>query len=602
MGHVLRYAVAAALLAVMTAPALEQVAPGPAAAATCGVDRWPVKTGTDPDAGKVDLSSTTATTVTGLSSLAMPSSYPQDNRIAPTETTVFSVSATLVGFKLEDDSDYHLIIQDAGGDTMVTEIPDPACVGSASPLLSAISGARQYFNSYFQASTTLQSVDVPIKVRGVGFFDTEHGVTGAAPNGIELHPVLSVAVGPASAAALDRTAGASRYETAADISAGRFPPGVPVAFVATGENFPDALAGGPAAADLGGPVLLVQQDQIPPATATELQRLQPGRIVVVGGPTAVSDQVEAALGSYTSGGVSREAGGTRYGTAAAVSAATFPPGPADVFIATGQGFPDALSGAAAAGAAKAPILLVAATSVPTETAQELGRLHPGEITILGGTAAVSASVEQQLHSYAPTVRRISGPDRFATSAAIAQASFAQTPHAYLATGLGFADALAGGPVAAEESSPMLLVQSDCVPLAVGDELNALAPGGITVLGGTSAVASAVESLAPCEASAPSPAPPPPSGTLSCTTSMSNPTPPQYSTDYVEVSTAPGAGASATAHYKTTDTTHAATADQSGYASIAFDISGATVGYTVQVDVTVSLSGQTATCSTSFTPQ
>lgn len=577
-----------------------------AASTSCGVERWPVKTGTDADVGKVDQNATTATSITNLSALPAPSSYPQNNRLGPTETTVFSVSATLVGIKLEDDSDYHLIIQDASGNTMVTEIPAPACVGSSSPFFSAISGARQYFDAHYSATTTLQTVNVPIKVRGVGFFDTEHGVTGAAPNGVELHPVLSVAVGPASAATVDRTAGSSRYDTAAAVSAATFQPGVPVAFVATGDSFPDALAGGPAAAVIGGPVLLVQQNTIPASTAAELQRLTPGRIVVLGGPAAVSDQVVASLGSYTSGGVTREAGSTRYGTAAAISAAAFQSGVSTVLVATGQGFADALSGAAAAGAAKVPILLVASDSVPAETAQELNRLRPGSIVVLGGTSAVSSGVEQQLHAYAGTVARIAGTDRFATSAAIAQAAFPSANRSYLATGLGFADALAGGPAAALSAAPMLLVQSGCVPLGIGNELNVLGPARISVLGGAGAVGTAVESLAPCEAAASHPAPPPspspPPGSLSCTASMSNPTPHQYTTDYVNVTTSASAGVTATAHYKTTDTTHTGTADQNGHVSIGFNISGATIGYTVRVDVTVSLSGQTAGCSTSFTPQ
>ena len=90
--------------------------------------------------------------------------------------------------------------------------------------------------------------------------------------------------------------------------------------------------------------------------------------------------------------------------------------------------------------------------------------------------------------------------------------------------------------------------------------------------------------------------------LTCTASMSNSTPSDYSTDYVQVQTAAGATVSATAHYKSTDTTHSGTADGSGRASIAFNIGGATKGYTVQVDVTVSGSGTTGSCSTSFTPQ
>ena len=89
--------------------------------------------------------------------------------------------------------------------------------------------------------------------------------------------------------------------------------------------------------------------------------------------------------------------------------------------------------------------------------------------------------------------------------------------------------------------------------------------------------------------------------LSCSAGMSNRTPSQNSTTYVLVRTAGGASVTATAHYKTTDTSHSVTASASGRASLAFRISRATVGFTVVVDVTVSKAGHAASCSTSFVP-
>jgi spore germination protein YaaH len=92
-----------------------------------------------------------------------------------------------------------------------------------------------------------------------------------------------------------RVAGANRYDTAAALSRSAFAPGVPVAYVATGASFPDALAGGPAAARNGGPVLLTDPLALPSATATELARLKPAKIVVLGGTASVSASVAAAL-------------------------------------------------------------------------------------------------------------------------------------------------------------------------------------------------------------------------------------------------------------------------------------------------------------------
>jgi hypothetical protein len=162
---------------------------------SCGVERWSVKTGTDADAGLINLGSTTSTTIASLDALPTPGSLPSNNRIIPTETTVFRLQATLTEFKLEADSDYHLVLGDGAGHTMIAEIPDPACVGSSSPLLSGIQNARSEFDARYTPSGSFQTVNVPVTVTGVGFFDFLHGQTGVAPNGIELHAVLNVQFG-----------------------------------------------------------------------------------------------------------------------------------------------------------------------------------------------------------------------------------------------------------------------------------------------------------------------------------------------------------------------------------------------------------------------
>ena len=102
-------------------------------------------------------------------------------------------------------------------------------------------------------------------------------------------------------AGVDRAAGADRYSTAAAVSAGAFSPGVPVAYIAVGDNFPDALGAGAAAGALGGPVLLTQSNAIPTATRNELIRLQPQSIVVVGGTAVISPSVQVQLGAYETG-------------------------------------------------------------------------------------------------------------------------------------------------------------------------------------------------------------------------------------------------------------------------------------------------------------
>src|SRR3979411_3329164 len=136
--------------------------------AQCGVERWSVKTGTDPDAGLVNLASTTSTTIVTMRSWSAPSPIPANNRVSPYETTQWVVNATLTQYKLEGDSDYHLVISDGSGNTMITEIPSPNCVGSGSPFAAAIQNARAEFDAKLTATTSFKTANIPVQIRGPG--------------------------------------------------------------------------------------------------------------------------------------------------------------------------------------------------------------------------------------------------------------------------------------------------------------------------------------------------------------------------------------------------------------------------------------------------
>src|SRR5207253_2126032 len=94
-------------------------------------------------------------------------------------------------YKLEGDSDYHLVLQDTAGTTMISEIPSPSCV-SGGPWAGRIQAARTAFDAKLTASTSFQTANLPVNIEGAGFFDMPHGQTGIAPNGIELHAILSI--------------------------------------------------------------------------------------------------------------------------------------------------------------------------------------------------------------------------------------------------------------------------------------------------------------------------------------------------------------------------------------------------------------------------
>ncbi len=162
--------------------------------AQCGVERWSVKTLTDPRAGQVNLAPKSAT-VEELAALTAPDGFSRNAERLDLELQTYTVVATLVEFKQETDSDIHLVIVGESGQSMIAEIPEPGCA-QGSPVQAQIARARaQFIDRFGQPSrTSWHQVNAPVRVTGVLFFDVHHGQTGVAPNAVELHPVI--AIGP----------------------------------------------------------------------------------------------------------------------------------------------------------------------------------------------------------------------------------------------------------------------------------------------------------------------------------------------------------------------------------------------------------------------
>lgn len=183
-------------------------------------------------------------------------------------------------------------------------------------------------------------------------------------------------------------------------------------------------------------------------------------------------------------GATRLAGETRYDTAAEVARAAFASSAGAVLV-RGDEFPDALAAAGVAGVLDAPILLTDRDELSVVTADSLRALGVREVTILGGTAAVSSGVEEQLRAMAIGVGRLAGGDRYATAAAAAGESSTML----LASGESFADALAAGPLAFTRGLPIVLTRRDDLPDATAGALRDV--DDVIVVGGTAAVSDEV---------------------------------------------------------------------------------------------------------------
>lgn len=270
-----------------------------------------------------------------------------------------------------------------------------------------------------------------------------------------------------------RIEGIDRFATNVAISQALFPPDqgpyeLPVLYIANGLNFPDALSAGPAASHLGGGLLLVRPDAIPADTVTEIERLDPQRIVVVGSSASVSDEVLGQLAAIAD--TDRISGSSRYETSRAIVEDAFGCTESScvdsVFIAAGSNFPDALAASPAAGFLDIPVVLVPGSAADLDPGVEqlLTQLGVSRAFIAGSETVVSAGVGADLEALLPGhVTRYAGQDRFDTATLINDGTFPSAEIAYLANGFQFADALAGGPLAAATGSPIYLTQQECLP-------------------------------------------------------------------------------------------------------------------------------------------
>lgn len=273
-----------------------------------------------------------------------------------------------------------------------------------------------------------------------------------------------------------RLSGENRYETAIAVSKQGWESADTVV-IARGDQYADALTAAPLADQNEAPILLTRSGALASGVAEEIARLGATNAIVLGGTKAVSADVVAELEELDLE-VQRIGGETRYDTAVAIAneletAAT------DAVVVSGLNFPDALSAGSYAAVNDKPILLTRPDRIPAVIADELENYDT--TTIIGGSQAVSEGVADEL----PNADRVSGADRYLTSAAVADLLFDGAVEGLAANGQNFPDALTGNALAAAYEAPMLLVKKDSVNSVV--ENRAHYYGTVFTSGGTQVV-------------------------------------------------------------------------------------------------------------------
>ena len=254
-----------------------------------------------------------------------------------------------------------------------------------------------------------------------------------------------------------RIGGKDRYHTAIQISKAGWVDKSKSVVLATGQDFPDALCAAPLAKKLGAPILLNEKNKLLPEVEQELRRLKVEEIIIVGGPGVISEGVLNTLKAMNIK-CTRIYGANRYETS--IKVAEQLDKSAEIAVATGENFPDAISISSIAAQKGMPILLTGKNNIPSGVAQYLKNNEIDTTYVIGGNDVVSDGVASNF----PNVQRLQGHDRFDTNVAVLN-KFSQELNfksIYATTGNNYPDALAASALACKSKSPVCLVSNGSI--------------------------------------------------------------------------------------------------------------------------------------------
>ncbi|WP_347756263.1 cell wall-binding repeat-containing protein [Agrococcus sp. ProA11] len=331
----------------------------------------------------------------------------------------------------------------------------------------------------------------------------DRAIAGLAVAAVALSLSLTLLpAAPAQAARLvDRIDGSDRYAASAAISEELGT--TSTVFLASGQSYPDALAAAPVVVAEDAHMLLTAQHIIPWTIEREIRRLAPTRIVIVGGEPTISADVQRQAAAIAPGArVERIAGANRVETSMLLLDRLRRSVPAaDVWVASGRNFPDAL--AAGAVAAREGHGLVLTTGADAYFEQQVSARLGGtsRFLMVGSSVSVGDDVASMLQRTGRTVERIAGPDRYSTAVAVNAAftSTAPTGQLLLASGANFPDALGGAVLSGATGSPLYLTNPPCASTtAVAVDAHRVGATETVALGGPPSVSSAAAQLRTCD--------------------------------------------------------------------------------------------------------
>ncbi|WP_219686126.1 cell wall-binding repeat-containing protein [Clostridioides difficile] len=258
--------------------------------------------------------------------------------------------------------------------------------------------------------------------------------------------------------------GADRFETAIKISQSGWTKSDTVVIV-NGEDksMVDGLTATPLASIKNSPILLSSNEKLPQKTVEELKRLSPSKVVVIGGNNSMPNSVVEAIKAVNSKiSVQRIGGDTRYQTSINIAKEIDKTNNVSkLYIGAGNGEADSLSIASLAGKEKTPIVLTQKDGVDNEAEQFIKSNKVSNIYFIGGVEKISNKAIEQVGKIANkdiSNNRVAGQTRQETNAKVIDKFYSQSKldGVVVANQDKLIDALAVGPLAAKNNSPVIL--------------------------------------------------------------------------------------------------------------------------------------------------
>lgn len=286
---------------------------------------------------------------------------------------------------------------------------------------------------------------------------------------------------------IQRLSGDNRYETSVEVSEKNFKSADTVV-LASGQNIADALVASSYADIEEAPILLTNKNSISDEVLDEIERLKADKVVIVGGQSSISSSVESRLKKEDIK-VTRISGRDRFDTSDKLSqeVSRLSKKSNQAILVNGYKNIDALSVSSLATKEELPILLNGRNALNMSVKNRLKQMNVNKVYIIGGNNSISSDVEKELKRMQISVVRLSGTDRYETSANIAKYAYKDFDEAIVASGENPVDALAASTLTGKKEAPILLTNKNKIPKSIKKIIEDMDIGKITIVGGENSI-------------------------------------------------------------------------------------------------------------------